>query len=92
MGWLIACPGTISRREQSSGLGTNNGLCGRKRKVTTIEGLKDASPVVQEGFGGIATPVEVICKFGHEALFNEVTENATHHFFKRSLAPRHSHS
>ena len=78
--------------ENRGGLGTNNGLCGRKTKVTTIKGLKDASPVVQEGFGGIATAIEVICKFGHEAFFNYVTENATHHFFKRSLGPRHSHS
>ena len=73
--------------ENRGGLGTNNGLCGRKTKFTTIEGLKDASPVVREGFVGNATAVEVVCKFGHEAFFNEVTENATHHFFKRSLGP-----
>ena len=56
--------------EKRGVLGTNNSLCGRKTKVTTIESLKDASLVVQEGLGVIATAIEVICKFGHEAFFN----------------------
>ena len=57
-----------------------------------IKGLEDALPVVQEGVGGIGPTVKVNCKFGHEAFFNEVTENATHLFFECSLRPRHSHS
>jgi len=72
--------------EDGGGLGSNDSLCGRKAKVTTVKGLED-TPVVQEGFGGIATTVEVICESGHEAFFNEVTENMTHHFFKSSLGP-----
>ena len=59
--------------KDGGGLGTNDGLCGRKAKVTTIKGLEDALSVVQEGFGGIGPAVEVIGKFGHEAFFNEVT-------------------
>jgi len=62
--------------EDGGGLGTNDGT--RKTRVTTVKGLEDTLPVVQEGFRGIATTVEVICEFGHEAFFSEVTENATH--------------
>ena len=54
-----------------------------------IQKKKDSG--VQEGFGGIAITVEVICNFGHEVSFNEVTQNTTHHFFNSSLGPRHSY-